>query len=189
MEAFVSVTLGSPDALLPIARSKAVMFANGEVLVEAETFWSGPGGERTLRVYFLAKPSAVALASGWESGESPLNVIDELKKISEVLQAGFPNGPATLGKGWQTVTANVKTFVYPIGDQMEPRTISATKSPDGDVLFSYRDIGEPMGPYQVSGTWSPTKPKPWRDDHPISYIGAKQRFETVGQARTYSPAH
>lgn len=191
MEIFISLELQAPDKTLPMFRRRVLRFANREVLIESDDVGGDLHGERTSRTYFVARPSMVALASGWDTWQSPTreagHVIEELRHVCEILQAGFPKGPGKLSNDWQTVTATVKEYVYPIGEQTTRKTITARKE-NGGVYFSYRGVGEPMGPYQVTGVWSSTKPAPRSDDTPAPYTGTQQRFETLGQVRAYVPA-
>jgi hypothetical protein len=194
MEAVISIELDTSSKVMPLFRSRVVKFTNREVLIESEQFYSDRDGERKLASYFLARPSMVALATGWDTWEmparGPTRVTGELQRISEILQAAFPTGPATVSDKWQTVIAKVKEYVHPTGELTENKAITAGKAPDGLVFFYYKGVGEPMGPYQVSGIWNPAQPKPWSDNHLIPYAGisAKQRFETLGQVRAYVPA-
>jgi hypothetical protein len=194
MEAVISIELDAPNNVMPMFRNRVVKFANREILIESEHFYSDLDGERKLASYFLARPSMVAMATGWDTWEvpprGPRRVISELQHISEILQAAFPTGPATVSDKWQTVVAKVKGYVYPIGERTESKAITAKKAPDGLVFFYYKGVGEPIGPYQVFGIWNPAQLKPWHDNHLIPYAGisAKERFETLGQVRAYVPA-
>lgn len=187
MEVFISAELLAPDKTLPMFRRQVLRFANREVLIESEDFGGGPQGERMLGTYFVAMPSAVILASGWDTLQNPTqeagHVIEELRNVCEILRAGFPIGPAALTDDWQTVTATVKEYIYPIGEQMRQKTITARKDRNGGVYFFYRGVGEPMGPYQITGVWNSTKPAPRRDDAPVPYSGTEPGFKTLGQAR------
>lgn len=193
IEIFISMELGGRDTAFPMFRRRAIRFANREVLVESESFDGGPNDERTLGTYFVARPSGLALASGWDTWQSPAqeagHVMEELQHVCKLLRAAFPTGPDALDNTWRTVTVAVKEFVYPIGEQMKNKTIGAMRGNDGLVFFSYSDVGEPIGPYRLTGTWHSTKPSPRRDDVPVPYAGTGQRFGTLGQARTYVPGH
>lgn len=189
MEIFIGLELQAPDKTLPMFRRQVLRFANREVLIESEDLGGGRHGERKLKTYFVARPSAVALASGWDTWQNPMqeagHVIEELRNVCEILRAGFPNGPEALTNDWQTVTATVKETIYPIGEQLTQKTVTARKDHDGGVHFFYRGVGEPIGPYQVTGVWSATKPAPQRDDSPVPYSGTQPGFKMLGQMRAY----
>ncbi|MFL6636313.1 MAG: hypothetical protein ACJ8HJ_28790 [Massilia sp.] len=193
MEIFVSMELGGRNMAFPMFHRRAIRFANREVLVESESFDGGPNGERTLGTYFVARPSGLALAAGWDTWQNPAqeaeHIMEELQRVCKLLRAAFPTGPDALDNTWRTVTVAVKEFVYPVGEQMKNKTIGAMKGDDGGVFFSYGDVGEPIGPYRLTGAWSSTKPSPRRDGVPAPYAGTGQRFTTLGQARAYVPGH
>lgn len=193
IETVISIDADLPAKPIPMFRHRIVLFTNQELLIEKESFHETPQGESRTATYFLPRPSMVGLSKGW-TWETPetgsWRSIEEQRVICETLQAAFPGGAASISEQQQIVVAKIKAFVYPIGEVMENRAVTAWKDDDGTIHFRYKAVGEPIGPYEVFVTWRKTRPEPWPDNHPLPGAASnpERRFQNLGEARAYSPA-
>ncbi len=176
---------------IPFLRYRVQRFSNQELRAEEESFEEKEAKQgRTIKRYFMVMPSRVELFQGWSDWESPSkSLANELDQVIDTLQAAFPNGPHSIGQKRQQATGTVKRYAYPVGEVSEKKLVTAWTSKDGAIHFQYDDVGEPVGPYEVVGTWQQTISSPWKNDYPLpdtqSNVG--QQFRNLGEARRFAP--